>query len=479
MKTDKTNIKNTKGFMSLVALGIFAILMVFGLSLQKRVIETYEFIRNSNDHITARILSDSVIGILEAELKDNEGKGFNMLEDGGGLVECNFGGSDDGGGTATTSPADPICNAFAPLIDDSEDVQIKFKMKAHAREGENLVSGISDLFGTNAPTTYYTVPFPGTGNAGTRCNMYSPVLGDGDETDIPEHLVNRILGTTATGTATPIPSPDDLDQIDYSCNWNKLIFGSSMTDRVALPLYYYEKDIGGELIAVNPFKVENGAAQAEHFVLRLRTPCKPCNERDNKDSLICNDPTVCEDRDRYKLDANLGDPKILVQWQLSGKCEKADQIQDCTMIADTSYTSFDIGGNIIEKKSGIFDIRFKNASNFEEKEHRLLTNASRGYDISEGEAVPVHFLESKPQIPPLLSTLEKPILTLFLSNPLIANEGGITKRIPYLEYQLITDHPVSNSSILMKVEVIVNNNAYRRTLEKRVQTPLIDFALQN
>ena len=155
--------------------------------------------------------------------------------------------------------------------------------------------------------------------------------------------------------------------------------------------------------------------------------------------------------------------EIVVQWQLSGQCEVNNTKQDCTMIGSTEEFSS------IHESFINFGLRQSNFS--------TLNNITTGKNISTSPADNASFLDiTVDDFPPFLSALEKPVLTLFLSNALIDVDD---KRVPYLEYQFLTDHPVSNSSTLMTAEVIVNNNAYRRTLEKRVQTPLIDFALQN
>ncbi len=450
--------KKPEGFMVIAALGIFAIMMVFGLSLQKRTMETYDFVRSSNNHTSARIISDSVIHLLEADLRDSDDMGYNT-----GELICEYfkDPTEDSTSPNQTTEKDKICETFEILNenrDDRRDITIKFEIKARAREDENLVTN-KTLFTNKPNATYYSVPFPGTGDAGTRCDLYSPVLGTngGDEGhNILPRFLNRIIDDKGEQDF----SPATLDQIDYSCNWNKLVFGSSMTDRVAIPLYYYVKNGEGKLEVVNPFKDEGiGFPNAKNFVLRVRTPCKPCEERNNAE-LICHDPTVCTPNERYALDDD--SDEIVVQWQLSGECKVNGVLQACTMIADP----IDKESSIFESWINIEKLKTTNA---------LLNNTTIGNDISIGKIEKKAFLDST-EHPPFLSTLEKPVLTLFLSNALISDKG---KRIPYLEYQFLTDYPISNSSILMKAEVSVNGNANRRTLEKRVETPLIDFALQN
>ena len=420
--------------------------------------QSYDSVRSSTAHLSARLISDSVMDHLEYMLRDSD-VGFNV---GGEGITCEFGG-DDKGDTHTQQPGTPqttkqptdtdICTTLSWIAEEYEGqrIEVVLETKAHALVGESLKSGEDFV---SAWSGSYTVPFPGTGDAGARCGMYNPVLesDNNEDTTVPKHLAN---GAT------------NLDQLNYSCNWNKLAFGSALTDRVALPLYYAQLNSGNTLNFVNPFK----DGSANNFALRLRTPCLPCvyeeEEVETGKNRLCtrgDDPTVCIDDDRYKLTATPFPGEIVVQWQLSGKCdtEGVGTLQDCSMIADSGYASAIFEANINDDRDSV-----------------ILWNSTTGQNISTFPYDPASFLGT-PDFPAFLSTLSEPVLTLFLSSSLTYSDGqGRTGNIPYLEYQLITDYPVSNQATLMNVEVTVEGNTYKRTLERRVKTPLIDFALQN
>ena len=84
--------------------------------------------------------------------------------------------------------------------------------------------------------------------------------------------------------------------------------------------------------------------------------------------------------------------------------------------------------------------------------------------------------DDEENFPIKLTSMFKPILTLFLSKPLLTSDKW---RIPYLEYQVLTDKPISNNESVLEVEVVVDTNGFTRTLTKEVPKPLIDFAIKN
>ena len=170
----------------------------------------------------------------------------------------------------------------------------------------------------------YVVPSPGTGDAGDEeyCKIYKPNLAGTLNASIKENGTN-VAPNLANGT-------NNLDQLNYGCNWNRLRFGSTMTDRVAIPLYYDEAKLGEDSGIVNVFNSGTPMYfQAENILVRLRTPCVPCGMKmDNgafRDCATVKDETVCTDGERYVLDDGgiLFSSKkdaIVVQWLLNGEC---------------------------------------------------------------------------------------------------------------------------------------------------------------
>jgi hypothetical protein len=253
----------------------------------------------------------------------------------------------------------------------------------------------------------------------------------------------------------------DLHQIDYSCNWNKLQFGSSATDRAVIPLYYDD----GVVDLVNPFQDVGNI-----FALRMRTPCKPCvygTDTLGGDERYCEkgaDRTVCAEDERYVLDESDGND-ILVQWQILGQCDDGNfGLEECGMVP---YVKYDKYGNEDSKFSGISEFRINNSNLLFDDKILLDDVFFKGVDTSD---------YNLPNISTKLQSMEKPKLTMFLTGKLISENGGF---IPYLEYQLLTNTPVANSIAEITASVNVNGNSFDRKIYKSENSALIDFAIQN
>lgn len=448
------------GFIAIIAVAIFALLAIFGATIQLTVMDTYQNVKALNNYYSSRDVTDSVMEYINNQLNSHEA-GYNLQ------LDCRYGkyAEATGGGNAwQNAEACDTFNNFGTNSDVAKNVKIKVSVKGRAEESENVKTGKcgSGFFGSFNDDCY-VMPFPGTGSAGSSCSGYKPIMS-GDAGDaVMTQEVSGFVG---------------LDQLDHPCNWNKLIFGSSIVDRVSVPFYYDEGD-GDEQQTVNPFKKDdpNGLAAADNFILRLRTPCKPCGKKNANGVLIdaqntrdCSglpEPLLCEPDDRFVLDtgANNSENDIVVQWKLSGKCDSdEDGAEDdsCAMVA--------VPGNPVSalNEAWINEEKEENYSLLENKTKGSYTNAYPPSDAS--------FLGSEPGFPAKLSNFSQPILNLFLSSALISDAG---KNIPYLEYQVLTDEPIGNSRTVIKVEVVVDDNAFVKTIYKDVKKELIDFAVQN
>jgi hypothetical protein len=66
-------------------------------------------------------------------------------------------------------------------------------------------------------------------------------------------------------------------------------------------------------------------------------------------------------------------------------------------------------------------------------------------------------------------------LSIALNDKLISSSGFV----PYLEYQLLSVHPVADARGKLEANVKVNGNSFKRTIYEEKQNVLIDFAIQN
>ena len=432
---------NEKGFIAIVALGIFALLSIFGLMVQAAVINTVESVKNTNNYYAARDIADSVIENLQFALKEHEA-GFNQS------AYCAYGdaaannenantneGSNNGFFSGPNSQSNEeqsaaiLCDTvLAPLMQSNEvqsgEIRVELKGRSYDNTHEN-----SDKFENTCldqfrfPDGCYIVPFPGEGTAGENCSFYNQNLNASENRDL----------------------------LNNPCNWNKLVFGSNLTDRVSIPLYYDEGT--DEIEIVNPF--EN---QDSQFWLRIRTPCLPCGDEEE-----------CEENDesceRYLLDDNNGsnrkeDSSIVAQWQISGKCGE----EECAL---SPYTDPE---NDVESSdfSAISEYQINRLNNLLFY-NKLLDKYNKAVDAGTNQS-------EEFSINTKINSMEKPILTIFLNSALISSEQA---NIPYLEYQLVTNQPVTNSKTKIYVKVNINGNIFEKTLYKEEQKGLIDFAIQN
>lgn len=463
-----------RGFISVIALGIFAILAIFGIILSGMISHNFNTIRNTENYNTARDTAQSVIDYLEKILAKYEA-GYNTR---GGTVRCVFNqgagnrapGVAPQPGVGTYEGPDDFCGPLLTMIGTRKaTVEMEIKGRALVTEGEN--GGINEKLaslkcgdrrsnaGDGRFTECYVSPLPGTGNAGDRCGLYTPTFGPNAVTRLPENLSNGI---------------PQMDQLNYACNWDRLTFGSSLTDRAAIPLYYAvgEGDCSdpNNVNCVHPYwEDEDEGGGASKFLLRMRTPCLPCVYGDEPAedgvSRSCDtgdDPNVCRDDERYLLDEEVDD--IVVQWQINGIC--ADTGKECGMVA--------IGDE--GRETAVTE----RALNFalEDGEHYIVldNSADKGKGIDINTNLPTGVLISIEGRLPQLPLLIKPILSLFLTNDLISNQG---RNVPYLEYQFLSNKPIGSTKMKIHTVVDVEGNVYEQTTYIDVKKPLIDFAIQN
>jgi hypothetical protein len=274
----------------------------------------------------------------------------------------------------------------------------------------------------------------------------------------------------------------DVDQVNYSCNWDKLVLGSSDLDRTAIPLYY---ESGGGV--VNPF--QGDFPEAGNLILRVRTPCLPCGKPDKVTKQLpsgtreCGnnqDETVCEDVERYKLDdgeatktkPNVDGNDIVVHWRLyGGKENESDKI--CGLTAVSTLSSND--KEDWENNSAIYESLINDKIEVGNGYYDLLDiKKNKGHDLCSDPKLDDK--DKQKDIDTILKTLDKPVLTLSVSAPLWSKEGY---HIPYLEYQLLTDYPVSNPKMKLEANTIVEGMGGTKVMYRETPASVIDFAVQN
>jgi len=441
-------LKNSQdGMVAIVALGILALLGIFGIIIQSTTIDTVRSVKNINNYYQASDTADSVMEYLTFLAKKTD-SGFNLDS-----IDCKYGSYMPKDSSGKPQSQNALCNTFAENLKIA-DQNVKISLRIKGRNATN------EKFSGPCPGGMtqgcYSTPIASSGTAGNRCHLYKPNYS---KTTSFVNSQGQISDTSNNEASIP--------QIDYSCNWNKLVFGSSLTDRATIPFYY---DNGDTII--NPYyNNPNGL-----FTVRLRTPCLPC-VYDSKsvysgETLLCTssttDPTICKDTERYTLNDSEPDTTpddIIVQWQFTGLCPDptTGKEKECGLIP---YIDRDLNGKITEKSSAISD---SIVNKFNKQNYIIFDPDQTTIDTNTYESDGIKFNTT-------FKTFKKPILTLFLSDKLISNKN---KNIPYLEYQILSEQLIGASSKQLEATITVNDNIFTKTIYKEESKDLIDFAIQN
>ncbi len=253
----------------------------------------------------------------------------------------------------------------------------------------------------------YGIPTPGTGDIGANCDALNPDTKDPFWYDPDTKLV---YSSDPGGTSVQYADPKD-----NPCNWNKLKVGES----VAIPLYYTD--------ATGPHNIFN--SQSQTFTLRVRTGCTDGN-------IICSP--------RPNLDTSNGDPKYnhddpIVSWQITG--ESSDGSKNYALGPYFSFNAVAIPPAWNLNTSVIHEGKINNA---EGAGFSVVSQSSFGLDLQNCRGSIIKFLTNVDSItfgcPPApnwsAQGITKPVFKLSAIHSL--DEYGAGK-IPYLEYQIITD----------------------------------------
>lgn len=437
----RSKIRRQDGFIAIIALGIIALMAIFIVMLAKTTQETYKNIKATKDYYLAQSVINSLLEGLELELSEKD-FGYNFeatcTKEDFGVGITKPPGATTATPTSENDPSKQICAALADHIQTQgvEEIEVTFKIVGRPKDEEKFIGDCPGITGGKC----YTVPFPGIGNAGDRCNLYNESL----KFDKAKNKVGLKVNNKGQ-----IQEVEGVSQLDYSCNWNKLVLGSSSTDRVAIPLYYTTTDANGNAKIVNPFNSSENLAK--NFILRMRTPC-------DKSLVKGEDKSNCVDGYRYILNEADGND-ILIQWQLTGQCVVNGKEEECGLIQSPKEV-----GQLLDEAM------------INGKQQGFSKNQVIKGDLTEGENL--NESEKNPNILDQLKTMTKPIFALFLNKKLISTKGN-SEKIPYLEYQILTDYPVADAQTKMEVSVKVNGTQQNKTIYKANKKDLIDFAIQN
>jgi len=289
-----------RGFVSIVALMIFAILTIVGLTVQRATMDSITNIRNSNNFYMARDLSGSLGEMTLLTLKTVDA-GYNSS------VKCVI-----TNGVVDTAKSGSTCTGLVtPFLNLLAGKNATIEVVVSGMNDEKLGGACFGL-GTSG---CYMVPAWWSGNVSDQCKNY----------------------------LSQAPAKTSQESLNHPCNWNRLQSGSSTLDRAVIPLYY--TDATGTVVNSLKDEVSNS-----RFLLRVRLPCKSYNLAT---------ASGCSDSERYTLSPNSDKKAILVQWQINGECdEDNDEVADggdCGMVPYLKYNGENIDGSF----SGINKLSFE------------------------------------------------------------------------------------------------------------------------
>ena len=496
--------KNRKGFISIVALGIFALMAVFGIIAQAVAISTVKSVKNTKQYYEARDIADSVTEYLQWELS-NENPGFNkdLIEDNAG-AECDFTAfkdfSDKGLSNGVFSQDDSGDDDEGSSGDDYEKpteaddgnaklVDIIGEIKLNPdKYSEQQISSVCEAILTSGVRTTEVNINPRLSNlslAGKAVKIKNMKI-QGTSKEYQSYQAGYCPGVSGSCYVTPIMGTGDAvaeididcnslmdgghGELDHPCNWNVLKHGSSVTDRVTIPLFNQEDgDVFSEEKCV-------GSTNCD-LVLRIRPSCKEkYDQLEDKGAISSPHIDPCTNN-RWTL-KDEDSTKAIVQWQITGQCKNEDGKEvECGMInkidvgADEQGQSSLINAGVIN--GGIENIDWAVL-------HKDSHAESTGVLDDTSEEIISHFLKQ----------MKEPKLTLLLSSKLKADnfdtmtstgeaDEGSIKNPLYLEYQVLTSKPIASPKIKMDVEIDVDGTIFKKTLYKYEEKKLIDFAVQS
>ncbi|MFA7686212.1 MAG: hypothetical protein WCX95_05455, partial [Candidatus Gracilibacteria bacterium] len=461
-----------KGATLIVGLGLSALLIVFAVGVGMVVRSTTSNIKAFKNQWQAQMVAESVKEKLLFMASEGEA-GFsleNNQEDNVAGDGCKVGVLDvvydslsaanvsrDAANVDPRQANDPDANRVPEVAPVGSRCSI-------AGKSDELVTY---QFGNNNNSKWYTVPKANTGDAGINC---SPLV----KFTTVEALMRYYSGPVGANRLTQSSVFFNDNPLNHPCNWGKLKFGSNLSSRVVVPLYYGESDGNDGIRIVNPSSerpVDGAQRSLENLSIRVRTPCKPIRQRGDK-CLIQNNAAnqrqqeintsnpecmyedICIDSDRYQLNVQADDDDTLVLWQINGECtlniadpQGAFMTETCALLPDETAA----GEWALPVSSEIKTSGFINGSIVKIDEQKIGKIAYYLFEENlQGERTISNFinlsdllrLEIEQGV--FYTSINKPVLSLNMAVDELKDNSVPAKRIPYLEYQIVTNVPVSN-----------------------------------
>ena len=300
---------------------------------------------------------------------------------------------------------------------------------------------------------WYTIPAPGSGNAGgDYCSVREPVVRQAilDSTLLGEFGIDRIIDL---GTS--------YDPFSWPCTWDKLHEGESVT----IPLY----SVSGSVVYNPGFSYDEasgvinkgGGIGLDDFEIRVRAACDPSLVTHGNGEVA---DQICKDAERYQLAVDpLNSREITVLWEITG--EEMDDSGKLTGQTVTLQQYFNDQFN----NSYIGPTRINNYATL----GGITQNSKPSNNIDDNTlASIIKYLHNDPSTDPI-QNINKPVLKLISIHTLRTSDGT---PIPYLEYQFRTKlqsgslPPIANVSKVIEAEVMIDGG-FTEKIERKISLP--------
>ena len=514
-----------KGATLIMGIGLSVLLLVFSVGVGMAVRSSTSNIKAFKNQWQAQLIAESVKEKML--LKANESEAGFSMENGGcqaGIIDVIYNVTDEIAGDV---PDPAFCGANDNSYCEDMDsdycqayIQAQIPPEGEVCSADGMIvecSNNSDVIGpvlgegskcsingkNNEPIKdeagdeHYTIPNANTGDAGENCSLLQKFTeedsldqysDDPDSTDIADLF----------GAKNPLNHP---------CNWGKLKFGNNENSKIVVPLYYAATeptdldDLDGNGV-INP--AESGLTELK---IRLRTPCKPIAKRDfavceetisgntiiNTNKIGCRYKDICKPADRYQLDSGnlkVNQNETVAIWKINGQCFVNDGIdgfkEACTLAPNDRVTALKVrdlwNSEIHEEMINNWTTKFINElvrgkiayynTKLDLDPELNPQNDTIGNFITMQNPIMLDSVEEK------YVHIEKPVLTISMVVDEL-RDADDNKSIPYLEYQIITNVPVSNITQQFSTEINFEGQSFLQNYSIDQSKNIVDFALQD
>jgi hypothetical protein len=402
--------RKQKGMSMIIMLILVPILLGIGVAYVNPIVRSFRAVVNDQKTLLAKSVADSM---FEIALWESRGGGTGEVSEG---CIC----SDGSCAIGSEKCADGVDFGFGTAT------------------GTWRVIGSPEVDSTHLINGEYTVPAPGSGDAGgDYCSTAEPVV-DGAMLD---------AALTSLGIDTSVMD----DPLDWPCHWNKIKEGEA----VSIPLYTEE---GGEV--KNPgFRVDSSGnvipgdgLGLTDFQLRYRNPCNPAVSSGLGYE-------ICKNSNRYELKRDFlpyGFKTVILSWNITGE-------------------GMNQSGSLNEQNVLFEPFKFKDVFNYnvkvEDINNFILKNPQ--FWITPNSKVDFEGTINQ-SLSNYLSIIHKPTLNLLAIHTL--KDDYNNSKIPYIEYQfkapidLATQSPISSTSKVVKIDVMIDGG-YSESFERNIALP--------